>query len=150
MSTLTDEQIKSKLTEALNEPTVSPTFVERMVARVNGITRGREAEKTLSEDPALTDDRKEDLLARAMVGRLMLHQVPPEGIAPEAMEQQMKTLPDFRALAEKPVRQLLNDLKNGHAILHAAGPEKKPVPGNPTEQLKNPELSVPHRDQPKL
>lgn len=150
MSTLTDEQIKSKLTEALNEPTVSPAFVERMVARANGITRGREAEKTLNGSAELPREQKEDLLARALIGRLMLRQIPPEGATVEAMEQQLKSLPDFQALAEKPANKLLNDLKNGRAILSAAGLDEKKGPDVPAEQLKAPEIAVPQREQLKL
>ena len=145
-----ERMIKEKLTAAMNEPTVSAEFVERMVVRANAITRGREAEKQLSVLSAdAAPEEKLDLTAQGAVGRLMLSQKPPHGVTVEQMTDQLKANGAFRAFAEEPADRVLHDLKSGDFIRRVTAPARQSTHEAP-EAAPAPVREAPVRTAPEL
>ena len=113
MAELTNSEIKAKLAEALDEPDVSPEFVETMVTRAKAISAGREAEKKLAEP--LGTKEKYHYTAQSVVGRLMMTTKPPHSATAEGMTDQLEKSDKFRSMVEE-TPDILGELKNGKFI----------------------------------
>ena len=109
-----DKRIGDMLTKKMNEPAVSPDFVERMTVLAAGIEQGRAAEEALADkNRTLNGAESLDLCARSVVGRLMLTQTPPKGVSVDMMVSQLKNQPRFREAVSGPREGVLYELRTG-------------------------------------
>lgn len=122
---MVDRRISEMLNKKMNEPAVSPDFVERMTVRAAGIEQGRAAEKVLADTrKTLSGAESLDLCAKSVVGRLMMTQTPPKGVSVDMMVGQLKNQPRFREIASGSRENVLHGLRTGEIFRQIAG--KKP------------------------
>lgn len=123
-----DRRISDMLNKKMEEPAVSPDFVERMTVRAAGIEQGRAAERTLADTrKPLSSAESLDLCAKSVVGRLMLTQTPPKGVSLDMMVGQLKNQPRFREAASGSREGILYGLRTGEIFRQIAG--RKPAAG---------------------
>ena len=106
---------KEKISKAIREPAGAPKeLTESMVATVKAIEIGRTAEKNLiSLGNAAPKSDVRDLTAVAAVGRLAQNHRLPAGADAAKLAEQMKELPAFTALADRPPEEIGHDLETG-------------------------------------
>lgn len=136
-----EQMIRHKIKMALSEITAPEELVERMSKRATAIVRGREAEELLSATPEAKGDPA--LLARAVVGRLMLTEDMPKGVDGNVLAASLEKNQRFRQMAQETNATLLAELKTGKLICRLG--MKQPEPPKPTEtspqvQIEPPEL----------
>lgn len=118
-------RVAGRIGAALEEPSVSPAFVNRMIARVNAITRGREAEAKLLSHGFASEEEKISLAAESVVGRLMLTGKPPANVPVSELAGELSRYESFRAAASVPPEKIVADLNNGILIRTTAEKERK-------------------------
>lgn len=141
-----DKRIGDMLTKKMNEPAVSPDFMERMVQRAKGIEQGRAAEEALADkNRTLNGAESLDLCARSVVGRLMLTQTPPKGVSVDMMVSQLKNQPRFREAVSGPREGVLYELRTGEIFRRITGkkPEVSASAGQRTVEAGTPEVKAP-------
>lgn len=138
MSGITDEMIREKLTEALDEPSVPPALVEQNVVRASAITAGRDAEKQLEAMAGHAGDGNTvDLAAKCLIGRLMMTKKPPMGVTVPQMTDQLKSKSSFIRLVSGEPGEVLHEIRSGELLqklagnIRAAAPAAGPVPEPP-------------------
>lgn len=119
--------MKSKIQRAMNEPAAPEGLVRRTIVRANAIEAGRAAENELQAlGSAAATEHSRALAARGALGRLMLANAPPDGAGLELLERQLRQLPAFRTLADRPADQVLQDLRSGKFTAQLAKALPKP------------------------
>lgn len=119
-----EAKVKSKIQAALGDIKAPANLVERTVERGKAITDGREAEKQMAALGEAHPDRL--LVAKSVVGRLMLSSQMPSGATASALTQQLVQDQKFRMLADAPASSLLSQLRSGKLIQEIGQPEKAP------------------------
>lgn len=118
-----ESMIRQRFKEALGDVKAPSDLVERMAIRAGAIEDGRKAERELAE---LADaPAAPGILARAVVGRLMLTQPVPKGVGVKTMVSQLEHNEGFARLSGDVASKLLGDLQTGRLIRHLG--EKKPA-----------------------
>ena len=116
-----DRTIRNKITAAVQEPAAPEALIRRNIVRAQALRAGREAEEKLAQsDETLPREEKELLAAQSLLGRLMLSNLPIEGVTAEALTERIRKAEYFRKEADRPTEQLLSDLQNGKMIRRMA------------------------------
>lgn len=128
---MTEEQIKQKISSALNEPSVPQQLVERTVQRGKAIASGREAEAELTSGKSFSRDELVSCAAKGVVGRVMLNREMPNGVTAEMMAQQLGASEAFEKSVAATPADVLSDIRSGNLIKKTAEPagrQKAPEP----------------------
>ena len=134
--------IKSRLAEALQEPSPPADLIDRTVVRVRALVDGRNAEQRLDSEAVSPEERLE-LAAQSTVGRLMARSAPPNGVTAEAMAGQLLADAEFRTLADRPQKELASMVKSGRMVSelahrHTASHKAASAAAAPVKQQKAP------------
>ena len=145
-----DMTIKNRITDAMREPPIPESLMERTVELARAVGAGREAEKKLARtNEALPREEKEQLVAQALIGRLMRNGLPPEGVSAEKLTEELRSREGFREAMEKPTNVLRSELKNGKLILGLAAKERARTEKEPAEKiLAEVQKNTPHKEAP--
>ena len=121
-----DEMIKNKIADAMREPSAPEALIRRNIVRAKAITAGRNAEEKLAQaGESLSKEEKEQLAAESLLGRLMLSNLPRDGISAEELTSELRSREDIRIALDQPADVLLSELNSGNLIRLLAA--KKPV-----------------------
>ena len=116
-----DAKIKQALEELYGAITTPAALVNRTIERMQGIERGREAEKKL-RDPKYnsegaspeTLDKKEELIAEALIGRTLIDMEVPKGQTSASLAELLQGQKKFHdTTASLSQEQLLKKLDDG-------------------------------------
>ena len=128
-------EFKEKLSAAMAEPAAPPKLVDDTVRRVQTLLQGREAEKRLAEDAALSPKEKAGLAADGVLGRLAGSGRLPLEADTAALKQQLLQNERFGKLSQQTGRSLAGGLQNGElmkSITQEPAKQKPPVKRPPT------------------
>lgn len=148
---MSEATIKQKLADALQEPGAGAALVARTVTRARALTEGREAERLLAQQSGPGPETAA-LTAKALVGRLMLTNEPPDGVTPEQMTAQLLADPRFAGMEKAEPARILNELKSG-ALIRSFAPEeptRSPHPEDPQRKAPLLEKPTPFKGGPAL
>ena len=148
-----EELMKNKIADAMREPSAPEALVRRNIVRAKAITAGRNAEAKLAQaGESLSKEEKEQLAAESLLGRLMLSNLPRDGISAEELTAELRGREDIRKALDQPTDVLLSDLSSGKLIRSLAS--KKPVraaekpPEKPEAVKQPPEKKAPVPESP--
>lgn len=125
---MNEMEFKEKLTAAMAEPAAPPKLVDDTVARVQTLLQGREAEKRLAGDGALSAQEKADLAADGVLGRLAESGRLPLGADPQALKQQLLQKERFGELTQQSPRSIAGGLQDGTFLKNMTQKAPKPTP----------------------
>ena len=132
---MNEMEFKEKLSAAMAEPAVPPKLVDNTVKRVQTLLQGREAEKRLASDGALSAKEKTDLAADGVLGRLAGSGKLPLGADTAALKQQLLQNERFGQLTRQTPRSIAGGLENGELLKSMT---QKPAKSAPTPPVKRP------------
>ncbi len=146
---------KEKVSKAIGEPKGAPKeLVESMVSTANAIETGREAERGLKAlGNTAPSSTSRDLAALAAVGRLAQNHLLPAGTDAQRLADQLKELPAFDEMANRPPQEIQHDLETGkftddltRAAENKIGDVELAPESTPT--LDEPEIDAPEKQAP--
>ena len=136
-----ERTVKNKIVAAMNEPQPPETLVESTVVRAKAVVMGRQAETRLeSEESMLPLDKRIELAAQSLIGRLALVTALPVQFTPEAMAAQLAQQPRFAQVVEN--GSVLPRIRSGELLSAALQPLQRSEPA--------PERTGPERTGPSL
>lgn len=145
---------KEKISKAIREPAGAPKeLTESMVVTVKAIEAGRTAEKNLTAlgNTAPKNDVR-DLTAVAVVGRLAQNHRLPAGADATKLAEQLKELPAFNELADRPPEEIGHDLETGRFTDDLTRAAEREMAGMDltakTPEIEAPEIEAPERQAP--
>lgn len=119
-----NEEIKTKLQQALNEPAVPEELISRTIRRCQMVTASRRAEETLAlKGNAISVEERRSLAAESILGRLAQQNEVPE----QLNVQRLVKDPRFCRVVDRPADQLLKGLREGTILRELASGNPAPA-----------------------
>lgn len=142
-----NEEIRTKLEQALNEPAAPEALVTKTIRRCKLVSAGRRAEEALAaKGNAVGVQERRTLAADGILGRMALQREVPEALSTQRLVQEE----GFCRLADRPAEQLLAGLQKGTIFreIAAAGKPAAQKQGANVMTQENPVKKAPERSGP--
>lgn len=120
-----NDEIKTRIQQALKEPTVPDSLVTRTIRQCQMVTAGREAEEMLASKGNNASLQERRLLAaNSILGRLAQQNEVPEELSAQRLVQDQ----GFCRLVDRPPEKLLQDIQQGTLFREIVAEAKKNTP----------------------